>query len=33
MLMRSDRILWIEDGRIVRDAKPSELDFSSKEFR
>jgi putative ABC transport system ATP-binding protein len=32
MLMRSDRILWIEDGRIVRDARPSELDFSSKEF-
>jgi putative ABC transport system ATP-binding protein len=32
MLMKSDRILWIEDGRIVRDAKPSELDFDSKDF-
>ena len=32
MLRRSDRILWIEDGRIVRAAKPSELDFSSDEF-
>jgi putative ABC transport system ATP-binding protein len=31
MLMHSDRILWIDDGRIVRDAKPSELDFSSGE--
>jgi putative ABC transport system ATP-binding protein len=27
MLMHSDRILWIDDGRIVRDARPSELDF------
>jgi len=32
MLMRSDRILWIEDGRIVRDARPAELDFSSEDF-
>ncbi|TVR50025.1 MAG: ABC transporter ATP-binding protein [Puniceicoccaceae bacterium] len=32
MLQQSDRILWIEDGRIVRAAKPSEVDFSSKEF-
>ncbi len=32
MLMKSDRILWIEDGRIVRDQKPSEVDFASKEF-
>jgi len=32
MLQKSDRILWIEDGRIVRMAKPSELDFSSKDF-
>jgi len=32
MLQKSDRILWIEDGRIVRTAKPSELDFSSKDF-
>lgn len=32
MLKRSDRILWIEDGRIVRKAKPSEVDFSSGEF-
>jgi putative ABC transport system ATP-binding protein len=32
MLKRSDRILWIEDGRIVRKAKPSEVDFSAGEF-
>jgi putative ABC transport system ATP-binding protein len=32
MLQKSDRILWIEDGRIVRSARPSELDFDSKEF-
>jgi putative ABC transport system ATP-binding protein len=32
MLQKSDRILWIEDGRIVRSARPSELDFASKEF-
>jgi len=32
MLKRSDRILWIEDGRIVRRAKPSEIDFGSGEF-
>ena len=32
MLQKSDRILWIEDGRIVRSARPSELDFSSKDF-
>jgi len=32
MLEKSDRILWIEDGRIVKAAKPEELDFSSKEF-
>jgi putative ABC transport system ATP-binding protein len=32
MLKRSDRILWIEDGRIVRMAKPDEVDFSSGEF-
>ena len=32
MLQKSDRIFWIEDGRIVRTAKPSELDFSSAEF-
>jgi len=32
MLMRSDRILWIEDGRIVRDARPSDVDFSAAEF-
>jgi putative ABC transport system ATP-binding protein len=30
MLERSDRILWIEDGRIVRDAKPSELDLTKE---
>ena len=32
MLQRSDRILWIEDGRIVKSARPEELDFSEKEF-
>ncbi|MCC5877097.1 MAG: ABC transporter ATP-binding protein [Candidatus Sumerlaeia bacterium] len=32
MLQRSDRILWIDDGRIVRTARPDELDFSSTEF-
>ncbi len=32
MLTRSDRILWIEDGRIVRMARPEEIDFSSGEF-
>ena len=32
MLKRSDRILWIEDGRIVRMARPDEIDFSSGEF-
>ncbi len=32
MLKSSDRILWIEDGRIVRMAHPSEIDFTSGEF-
>lgn len=32
MLQRSDRILWIDDGRIVKTAKPDELDFSTSEF-
>jgi len=32
MLQRSDRILWIEDGRIIRDARPDEIDLESKEF-
>lgn len=32
MLKKSDRILWIEDGRIVRDARPSEVDFDAQEF-
>jgi putative ABC transport system ATP-binding protein len=32
MLKKSDRILWIEDGRIVKSAAPSELDFESDEF-
>ncbi|MBD3240207.1 MAG: ATP-binding cassette domain-containing protein [Chitinivibrionales bacterium] len=32
MLKKSDRILWIEDGRIVRSAHPSEIDFTSAEF-
>ncbi len=33
MLQKSDRILWIEDGRIVKSARPDELDFTSEEFR
>jgi putative ABC transport system ATP-binding protein len=32
MLKKSDRILWIQDGRIARDARPSEVDFDSAEF-
>jgi putative ABC transport system ATP-binding protein len=33
MLKRSDRILWIQDGRISRIARPDEVDFDGKEFR
>ena len=32
MLKRSDRILWIEDGRIVKAAAPDEIDFTAAEF-
>lgn len=32
MLKRSDRILWIEDGRIVKSARPEEIDFQADEF-
>jgi putative ABC transport system ATP-binding protein len=32
MLQRSDRILWIEDGRIVKSDRPENIDFSSPEF-
>ena len=32
MLKTSDRILWIEDGRIVKSARPEEIDFDSDEF-
>jgi putative ABC transport system ATP-binding protein len=32
MLKKSDRILWIEDGRIVKMAHPSEIDFSLGDF-
>jgi putative ABC transport system ATP-binding protein len=32
MLKKSDRILWIEDGRIVRTAHPSDIDFSLGDF-
>jgi len=32
MLKTSDRILWIEDGRIVKMARPGEIDFNSGEF-
>jgi len=28
-LQKSDRIFWIEDGRIVRVARPEEIDFHS----
>ncbi len=33
MLKASNRILWIEDGRIVKAARPEELDFTSQEFQ
>ncbi len=32
MLQTSDRILWIEDGQIVKSARPGDLDFSAAEF-
>jgi len=32
MLKRSDRILWIEDGKIVKAARPDEIDFHEDEF-
>lgn len=32
MLRRSNRIMWIKDGQIVKVAAPSEIDFSSSEF-
>ena len=32
MLQQSDRILWILDGRITRDARPQDLDFSGGEI-
>lgn len=32
MLQTSDRILWIEDGRIVKSDRPENMDFSSDEF-
>lgn len=32
MLKRSDRILWLADGRIAREAKPEDIDFTSGEF-
>ncbi len=32
MLKRSDRILWIEDGQIVKAARPEEIDFDTDEF-
>ena len=33
MLKRSDRILWIEDGLIVKAARPDEIDFDTDEFQ
>lgn len=32
MLQTSDRILWIEDGQIVKSARPEEIDFTAPEF-
>ena len=32
MLQKSDRILWIEDGHIVKAARPEEIDFGAAEF-
>jgi len=32
MLQASDRILWIEDGQIVKAARPDEIDFTADEF-
>jgi putative ABC transport system ATP-binding protein len=32
MLQRSDRIMWIKDGRIIKVARPEEIDFTSDEF-
>jgi len=32
MLRRSDRIMWINDGRIIKVAHPSDIDFDSPEF-
>ncbi|MBC2602537.1 ABC transporter ATP-binding protein [Puniceicoccus vermicola] len=32
MLKRSNRIMWIKDGQIVKVAHPSEIDFTSAEF-
>ncbi len=32
MLQASDRIMWIEDGRIVRVQKQEDVDFSSSDF-
>jgi putative ABC transport system ATP-binding protein len=32
MLRRSDRIMWIKDGQIVKVAAPAEIDFGSAEF-
>jgi putative ABC transport system ATP-binding protein len=32
MLQRSDRIMWIADGRIDKVARPEEIDFSGHDF-
>jgi len=32
MLQASDRILWIDDGRIIKAAKPEDINFKSGEF-
>jgi putative ABC transport system ATP-binding protein len=32
MLRRSNRIMWIKDGQIIKVAAPADIDFSSAEF-
>ncbi len=32
MLQASDRILWIEDGTIIKAARPHEINFNTDEF-
>ncbi|MCJ8330229.1 MAG: ABC transporter ATP-binding protein [Lentisphaeria bacterium] len=32
MLKQSDRVLWIEDGKIIKAERPENIDFSGKDF-